>query len=102
MERLADMYDWAIRWCHARFPIWLGLRNEKEKIMAEGSVPQGMYLKACFDRDRWKTHATSIMEELTACETEKDYWKAIAESSKARNEHLASEVSRLEKEIHND
>ena len=69
--------------------------------MSDDRVSQSIYLKACFDRDRWKTHAISLVEELTAADSEKDYWKAIAESAKARNDHLASENARLEKEAHN-
>ena len=69
--------------------------------MSEETVSQAIYLKVCFDRDKWKTHALSIMEELTAADTEKDYWKALYESAKARNEHLASENARLERQIHN-
>ena len=69
--------------------------------MSEETVSQAIYLKVCFDRDRWKTHALSIMEELTAADSEKDHWKALHESAKARSEHLASENARLERELHN-
>jgi hypothetical protein len=75
------------------------MKDHIEDLLQERAALLEQRNKAINSQNEWKTHSLAIMEELTAIETDRDIWKAKAESLAIRLRSMETDLKRLETEV---